>query len=116
MDRLRSRRNSSLRLGGYLLWTMRGGGMHAVTVQSGSQQRWVSHRTILSEGPSPGQPAARRTLASAGMAVIIYDNGTAGYQHSPLWTCWCTASAVQTTHLPINIAYALCPTLSPVNE
>jgi hypothetical protein len=47
MDRLRSRRNSSLRLGGYLLRTIRGRGMHAVTVQSGLQQRWVSHRTIL---------------------------------------------------------------------
>jgi hypothetical protein len=43
MDRVSSRRNSSLRLGGYLLRTMRGRGMHAVTVQSGLQQRWVSN-------------------------------------------------------------------------
>jgi hypothetical protein len=57
MDRLCSRRNSSLRLGGYLLTTMRGRGMHAVTIQSGLQQRLVSHQTILSRGPRLGQPA-----------------------------------------------------------
>jgi class 3 adenylate cyclase len=51
MDRLRSRRDSSLRLGGYLLRTTRGRGMHAVTVQSSLQQRWVRHRTILSGIP-----------------------------------------------------------------
>jgi hypothetical protein len=27
--------------------------MHAVTVPSGLQQRWVSHQTILCRGPAP---------------------------------------------------------------
>jgi len=57
MDRLRSRSNSSLSLGCYLLRTMRGRGMHAVTVQSSLQQRLVSHRTILSVCPRLRQAA-----------------------------------------------------------
>jgi hypothetical protein len=40
----------------HLLRTMRGRRMHAVTVQCRLQQRWVSHRTILSGARAWGQP------------------------------------------------------------
>jgi hypothetical protein len=65
MDRLSSRRNSSLRLSGYLLRTMRGRGMHTVTVQSGLQQRWGSHRTILSLGPLWDKPRTPKNRTSS---------------------------------------------------
>ena len=47
MDRLRSRRHRSLRLGGDLLGTVRGRRMHSVPVQGGLQKRQVVHARIL---------------------------------------------------------------------